>query len=172
MLIRCLLITLFYASVAVGAQAQTFPQTCEFAMDFPSAPTVAEACDDEDTCYQEYSFTHVFNMQATVNITARCNPVTPAMVDRYTGDVMQATLKAVTKDTVVETFDTFYSEHDTHKLAGLVGEGQSGMLPSLFIAQLWIGKTSALAVEAELIGEPSEKADTMFGDILRSIKVK
>jgi hypothetical protein len=81
---------------------------------------------------------------------------------------MEATLRAMTDRSVVQTFDTTFREESGFKQAGLVGEGQSGRTPTIYIAQLWIGKTSAFSVEAELIGEAGEGAEILFRDILRS----
>ena len=54
----------------------------------------------------------------------------------------------------------------------LVGEGHVGRTPTIYIAQLWISPRSALSVEAELIGEPNDAADTLFSTVLKSVHFK
>ena len=45
-----------------------------------------------------------------------------------------------------------------------------GNMPTIYIAQLWIGKQSAFSVEAELIGDAHDAADTLFSDVLKTIR--
>ena len=149
------------------------PDHCEFTITFPQEPYTTQRCDDEgQQCYEQISFTKVFEMQSTVNFRVLCNPIDEDIIDSYSGEVMEGTLQAMTKRSVVQTFETSFREEDNYKQAGLVGQGRSGKLPTLYIAQLWIGKKSAFSVEAELIGEAADAPDQMFSDILRSAGLK
>lgn len=150
------------------------PAFCEFPVTFPEKPYTARRCDDEaqTRCYDLVSYTKVFDMASTVNFRVICNPVGQAVKDSYTGEVMKATLKAMTSRSVVEEYNTTFREEKDFKQAGLVGEGQSGKLSTIYIAQLWIGSSSALSVEAELIGEQHEEADKLLRDVLKSISHK
>ncbi|MGB4057574.1 MAG: hypothetical protein WBK77_05780 [Alphaproteobacteria bacterium] len=147
------------------------PPPCEFSVTFPSAPYTTRRCDEIETekCYDQTSYTQVYDMASTVNFRVICNPIDEGVYDHYSDQVMEATLKAMTKHSVVKTFDASFRTKDGYKQAGLVGEGKTGTLPTLYIAQLWIGKKSALSVEAELIGEPEQKADELFRDIIKSV---
>ena len=147
------------------------PEFCEFSVTFPSEPYKARRCEGEgtDRCYDLISYTQVYEMASTVNFRVICNPVGQEIQDAYTPEVMQATLKAMTKQSVVKEFNTTFREEENYKQAGLVGEGLSGRTPTIYIAQLWIGDSSALSVEAELIGEPMEQADELFSNVLRSV---
>lgn len=146
------------------------PDFCEFTVTFPAAPYTSQRCDEAGKrCYEQISYTQVFDMASTVNFRVICNPVDASVIGNYSAEVMAATLRAMTNRSVVKTFDITQREEKEYKQAGLVGEGQAGKLPTIYIAQLWIGKRSALSVEAELIGEPSEKADRLFSGILKSI---
>lgn len=147
------------------------PEFCEFPVTFPEKPYAVRRCDDggKEKCYDLVSYTKVYDMQSTVNFRVICNPIGKDIKDNYTGEVMQATLKAMTGRSVVEAFNTSFREEKEYKQAGLVGEGRSGKLSTVYIAQLWIGGTSALSVEAELIGDAHEDADTLLKDVLKSI---
>lgn len=149
------------------------PDYCGFSVTFPSEPYMSRRCDEgnDKNCYDLISFTKVFNnLEATVNFRVICNPIDQQVYDHYNEDVMKTTLAAMTKRSVVKTFDTSYRKEDVgYKQAGLVGEGQSGTLPTLYIAQLWISSGSALSVEGELIGEATEDADKLFSDVLKSV---
>ena len=150
------------------------PEFCEFTISFPDEPYKTERCDDPEKkkCYQQTTYTQVFEMASTVNIRVICNEVDKSVRETYSGDIMKKTLAAMTSDTVIKTFDSAYREEKEYKQAGLVGEGKVGKLPSIFIAQLWISDKSAFSVEAELIGAESPEADAMFSEILRSIQYK
>jgi hypothetical protein len=150
------------------------PEFCEFPVTFPEKPYAARRCDgnDQTKCYDLVSYTKVFDMTSTLNFRVICNPIGKDVKDNYTGEVMKATLKAMTARSVVEAFNTSFREEKDYKQAGLVGEGLSGKLPTVYIAQLWIGSTSALSVEAELIGDAHEESDKLLRNILKSVLYK
>ncbi|MCB9988916.1 MAG: hypothetical protein H6868_06230 [Rhodospirillales bacterium] len=162
----------------VSAQAEEFlyaPDDCEFAIVFPEEPYTAQRCDPEnpDKCSKITSYTKVFGMAATVHFNVTCNPVTENMYDRYSGDIMRATLMAMAASNHLEHMETHYNEVDGAKNAILLGAGSTGSSEMIYSTHLWIGKKSVFTVEAELIGDqPPEEAEALFTDILRSINLK
>lgn len=173
-MIRLLLALLLLPSLAFAAEPSTYkPAFCDFEITFPEAPYRTQRCEGENNtqCYEQTSFTRVFiENNATVNFRVICNPINKDVKDTYSGEVMRSTLRAMTKRSVVDTFRTSFRESEQYKQAGLVGQGTAGRTTTLYIAQLWIGENSAFSVEAELIGDPTEKADQLFSDILKSAK--
>ncbi len=160
-------------SLAIAEEPVTYsPEHCEFAVDFPEEPSVKQRCEDDskDRCYDLATYTQVQQLSSTVNFRVICNPSGEDLFSQYSGKVMESTLKAMTKRSVVKTFDTSFREEEGYKQAGLVGEGKVGVTPTIYIAQLWIGHNSILSVEAELIGEADETADTLFGSVLKSVR--
>lgn len=148
-------------------------EACEFAISLPSEPVITNQCDaDGGRCYDQLTYTNVFDINSTVRFKVICNAIDPTVIESYSGDIMQATLKAMTKRAVVTTYDVSFEEKERYKYAGLVGEGQTGALPTLYVAQLWIGERSAFTVEADLIGQAAKAPDEMFGQILKSIHFK
>lgn len=147
------------------------PPHCEFSVKFPSAPYTSRRCDgdNKDKCYDLISYTQVFDFESTVNFRVTCNPIDESIYEYYSAEVMEATLRAMTNRSVVKTFDTSFRTEEGFKQAGLVGEGKSGTMPTIYIAQLWIGRGSAFSVEAEMIGESHEKADILLSEILKSV---
>lgn len=173
--LRFIFFLFMLSSITIAhAEPSTYsPEFCEFAVTFPEEPYKTERCDgDTGQCYEQVSFTKVFALSSTVNFRVICNEVGADIKGAYDGDVMKATLRAMTDRSVVKTFETSFREEETYKQAGLVGEGKVGRTPTIYIAQLWIGETSAFSVEAELIGEAGVEADTMFSEVLRSVGVK
>lgn len=173
-LLLLLTITTIAHAEEVTKKSHTYaPDYCEFNITFPDDPYTTRRCDnDGKKCYDQISYTQVFEMQSTVNFRVFCNPIDKNIIDSYSGEVMEATLRAMTKRSVVETYNTSFREEETYKQAGLVGQGASGKLPTLYIAQLWIGQKSAFSVEAELIGQTAEGPDTLFRDVLRSVGLR
>ncbi len=147
------------------------PKFCEFGVSFPSEPYNTERCDPHDVnkCVQQKSYTEVFEFGATVNFRVSCAPSGSAAFQSYTERVTKMVLKSMTKRSVVESYNTTYRAEEDYKQAGLVGEGKSGKLGMLYLAQIWVGQHSIMTVEAELIGAENEYADTMFRDVLRSV---
>jgi hypothetical protein len=174
-LLRTLICVLAFFSVptfAADDKPSTYsPDKCEFSVTFPGDPSITHQCDDQDKqkCYDEVSYTHVFDMEATVNFRIICNSIDPSVYKQYSAEIMAATLRAMTNKNVVKTFDTSFREENGYKQAGLVGEGKIGRMETIYIAQLWIGDHSALSVEAELLGKAEDKADKLFSDVLKSV---
>lgn len=158
------------------AQPYTYsPDPCEFAVTFPEEPLITNKCTkdgEEEKCYDHVTFTQVYDFSSSVNVKVICNPVDAAVKEHYNGIVMQETLKAMTENAVIQTFDTSFHETEHYKQAGLVGEGKMGKAATIYIAQLWIGNASAFSVEAELIGGENTDAERLFSDILKSVQYK
>lgn len=153
------------------------PEHCEFKVGFPSAPMIKERCDGGESgteCYEQVNFTQTFGIDATVNIRVICNKIGQDIKDKYDRQIMVATLEAMTKEHVVDKFETTYYEDDDkrYRLAGLVGEGKVGLIPSIFVAQMWLGQKSAFSIEAEIVGDAFEEPDTLFRDIMRSVQYR
>lgn len=162
---------LIFSSPALAEGYTYSPDYCDFAVTFPAEPVVERQCDDaeETRCYQEISFTKVFEFSSTMRFRVICSPINQEIMQSYSGQIMQETLKALTDKEVIETYETSFAEEENFKQANLIGEGQMGVMPTLFIAQLWISENSAFSIEAELVGGEDEKADAAFSDVLKSI---
>lgn len=172
------LLLLSYPALAAEAPAKdsktpvTYsPPHCDFSVTFPSSPYTSRKCDETDAtkCFDMISYTKVYDMASTVNFRITCNPVDESIYQHYSGEVMEATLRAMTQRTVVQTFDTSFRTEDAYKQASLVGEGTAGTLSTIYIAQLWVGHGSAMSVEAEMIGEAHDDADKLLSEVLKSV---
>ena len=176
-LLDCFVVTLL-AMTAGKTFAQTYeysPPPCEFTVSFPEEPAPEKRCDaGGKRCYDFLSFTQVFDLAATVNFRVICNPADKTTIDYYTPKVMEGTLEAMSKRATVkvEHYETSARESEDYRQAGLVGESEIAGEPTIYLAQLWVGKNSIFSIEGELIGETHKKADELFRDILRSVKFK
>ena len=148
------------------------PEYCDFTAAFPEEPIVSQQCEkegDESTCYELVSYTKVFEMSSTVSVNIVCNPVTPEMYEYFSTEVMENTVREMTKESVVETFNVSSSEKENYRLTGLVGQGKKGLHDTLFIAQLWLSENSIMSVEAEISGQKHSAADELFAGILNHV---
>lgn len=149
------------------------PDFCDFEIVFPEAPLKAMKClPDGDQCYELNSYTMVYDLQTTVDVSVTCNPSTPAAYERYNESVMKAALTGMVSDRDLETHNIQFKQEKEYRNAALTGTGTTGRQDKIYSAQMWIGKNSVFTVQAELIGNAHPAADKTFSDILRSIQVK
>lgn len=148
------------------------PDHCGFITPLPEQPFVSRKCDLPETqerCYDEASYSLVYNMQTSLRVDIICTPIDSEVVNTYSSDIMAKTLQAMTQSSVIKTQDVFTQDEEHYKLATLLGEGQQGNTNSLFFAQLWIDAKSALSVKAEIVGDITDEANTHLANILRGI---
>ncbi len=151
------------------------PDHCDFMAEFPEDPHITKQCenpDDESTCFDLVSYTKVFDLNATVRFELVCNPSTPELYEEFKPAVMENTVRAMTKETIIEAFELNTRETDNYKQTGLLGKARRGVDETLFIAQLWITEKSIMSVEAELIGLQRDDSDALFAQVLQSIGYK
>ena len=165
---------LFSSSVHAQQKLETpeySPDYCQFTAKFPEEPYITHRCDreDKDSCYNLISYTKVFELSSSIRVEIICNPATPAMYEQFTPKVMETTVRAMTKGSVIEAHEINTRQEDQYRQTGLLGRGRKGLDDTIYIAQLWIAENSIMSVEAELIGAQSEESDQHFADILRNI---
>ncbi len=151
------------------------PDYCQFTATFPSEPYMTRQCEDpnnQETCFNLISYTQVFDLDTTVRFEIICNPATPAMFEQFTTDVMENTVTAMVKDTVIETYNISSNQQEEYRHTGLVGLAKKGLDESLLITQLWVADQSIMSVEAEISGAQRDDADQLFADVLNTIGFK
>lgn len=176
---------LFAPVLAVGAEEEVgaerkqepsgvFAPSCDFEISFPEKPYITHRCKGKSgsECYDIMTYSRVFDLSNAVTVRVTCNPVSPDMASRLSEDSMKATLEAMVGRKSIGQYDLKFSEGDGARSATLFGEGVKGITPTLYVAQLWLGPASLLTVEAELTGDSNSQADSLFSDILKSIRVK
>lgn len=150
------------------------PPYCDFTASFPDEPYAQRRCegDTDDTCYNLVSYNKVFdNMDSSIRVEIICNPSSAEMYKQFDDDAMKTTVKAMSRDSVIESYEINSREDENGKFrqAALLGKGRVGVKDSIYIAQLWSSPVSMMSVEAEMAGESIPEADAMFAEILRSI---
>ena len=161
----------FFTFPAFADEVVFKPEGCEFAITFPEEPYTIRKCqpDNPEECSDFTSFTHVFGVDATVNIKVTCYPAESGMRERYSGDVMKVTLAGMVKDQNPETLQTDFQEFPFAKQAVALGTATEGNSDKIFAAQLWIGDKSVYTLQGEMIGAQLDEADEMFIGIMGSI---
>lgn len=151
------------------------PDYCQFTVTFPTEPYMTQKCEDpndSNTCFNLISYTQVYDLSTTVRFEIICNPATPALYDQFSEKVMEETVAAMTKETVIETYNISTQQQENYRHTGLVGLAKKGLDESLLITQLWVADQSIMSVEAEISGVQREDADQLFADVLNTIGFK
>lgn len=153
-------------------------ESCAFTAQFPGEPQVSRRCSGETNvqsakeCYDVVSYTQVYDMTTTVDVSFSCNQSTPDAYRQYDEEVMTLALKAMGQRRSLEDAQINFQDRESYKQAALSGNGVTGRQVQVYIAQLWVAPESVLSVEAQLIGGQHYEADKEFSKILKSIKVK
>lgn len=150
------------------------PEGCEFTITFPSEPFLGRKCNPEnpEQCHEVVNFTKVFDVTASLNLSVVCNPSSPDMYERYSGDVMKTTLIAMAGRGKLEESETGFTEFPGGKMSFILGYGKKGEQDLIYNGQLWIGKNSLFSLEADIVGDYVDGADAMFAEILKSVRYK
>lgn len=167
------------AAEAAGAEEEDTsyrfaPDFCDFEITLPEEPTTMQKCLGDGGCFNVNSYTMVYDLQTTVDVSVTCNPSTPAAFDKYNEAVMRAALAGMVENRNLETHEVRFMEDKKTKTksAALSGAGTTGRQEKIYTAQLWIGPNSVFTIQAELVGGAHAEADKSFSDILSSIKTK
>ncbi len=150
------------------------PEHCEFTITFPSEPFLGRKCnpDNPKQCHEIVSFTKVFDVTASLNLSVVCNPAEDKMYERYSGDVMKTTLIAMAGRGKLDEFETGFNDMQATKMAYILGYGEKGGQDLIYNGQLWIGQKSVFSLEADIVGDYVDGADAMFAEILQSVHLK
>lgn len=150
------------------------PDFCDFEITFPEAPYTSRRCPEnaKGKCYQLTSYTMVYDLRTSVEISVTCVPSDQRKFERYSERVMRAALQGMQKRAGIEQYDISYIEQKTHKHASLNGTGGSGRQAKIYSAQLWSGPNSVFTLEAKLNGPSHHEADAAYADILKTVHLK
>lgn len=149
------------------------PDFCDFEVTFPEAPLKTKRCPEGGSvCYDLLSYTMVYDMHTTVDISVTCNPSSEENFKRYDENVMRTALEGMVMRNGVEDYTINYEETEGTRQASVSGSGKIGRQDKIFTSQLWVGPHSVFTLQAELIGGEHPVADETFSNILKSIHVK
>ena len=149
------------------------PEGCDFEITFPEEPYLAQKCmPGGKTCYNLTSYTMVYDLHTTVDVSVTCNKSTPAEFKRYNEAVMKAALTGMIAERNLDNHTINYREDKITRSASLSGTGKTGAQDKIYTSQIWVGQHSVFTVQAELIGGEHKQADAVFSEILKSVKIK
>lgn len=149
------------------------PENCEFEMIFPSAPYTSRRCEDGNkNCTTLTSYTMVYDVTTTIEVSVSCIPSTPEQYKSFNEKVIALALKGMVSRGNITEHEINTREEDGIRQGSLLGSAKRGLQNSLYNAQIWVGPKSVMTVESKLIGPAHDVADKVFADILVSIKKK
>lgn len=151
------------------------PKDCGFEVTFPSEPYISKRCSRSSktkvkNCTKLTSYTMVYDLATSIEINVTCVPSTPAQYKKYNKDVISIALNGMVSRSNITEHEINISEDDDVRQGSLLGSTKRGKQNSLYNAQLWIGQNSIMTIEAKLIGPFHAEADTVFSEILASLK--
>ena len=165
---------MLFRSPATARAFDYAPEGCEFIITFPEEPSSARACNPEDPkdCYMVGQFMRIYAMDSALRISSTCNRAEDGMLERYSGEVMEFTLKSMSRNKADDP-QTGYNDLGFAKQAILLGGrvDEDGS-ENVYMAQIWIGKDSVMTVEGEVTGADNPDADQLFSTIMGSIRHK
>lgn len=172
-----LLVLMLTIPLTAHAEDVTYTtDSCEFEITFPEAPITDNQCDEKGrNCFSETSYTKVYDLATTITYNVTCNPAGEDAYTRYSEPVIATTLKGMAAR---HNLDTGSSEivlrdvPDEARIASLTGQGRAGGQDKIYVGQIWVGRSSVMSVEAEMIGADVEPARGDFIHILQSIQIK
>src|SRR5687768_13547059 len=110
---------------AQSAEYVYAPEGCDFEMTFPEEPITSRRCnpdpDEPNRCYEIRTFNRVFAMDSAIKVTARCTQAEDNMLERYSGPVMEFTLKSMATENGITDIETGYADHSDSREATLLG---------------------------------------------------
>lgn len=154
---------------------------CDFAVDFPSRPLIDRKCppgpEDEDdegkACQYKVEFTKVYIGEATVTVTAICNPAQSGDLEKYSAPEMKATVERRAREHDVTTYQTYTGQTESgEKYAILTGGRQQESGADVVMTQIWISDKSFFSISGAIEGVSSESIDQDFSRIMRSVRKK
>lgn len=154
---------------------------CDFAVDFPSRPLVDRKCppepegaeDESKACQYKVEFTKVYIGEATVTVTAICNPAQSADLEKYSEPEMKATVERRAEERSVTTYQTYTGQTESgEKYAILTGGRQKATGTDIVMTQIWISDESFFSISGTIEGRSSEAIDQDFSRIMRSVRKK
>jgi hypothetical protein len=149
------------------------PDGCDFEVILPNRPHTSKRCADKNqNCTTLTSYTMVFDVTTTVEVSLTCVPSTAEQYNAYSEKVIRLALQGMTRSENMNEHQINTSEKDGTRQGSLIASTKRGLQNALYNAQLWVGQNSIMTLEARLVGPTHEKADQVFGDILSSVKQK
>lgn len=147
------------------------PKECDFEITFPEAPHTAKRCPNgPKSCTTLTSYTMVYDVTATIEVSMTCVASTPAKYKDYSEKVIRMALNGMVKRGNVTDHEINATQEENYRMGSLLGTATRGKQNSIYNAQILVGQNSIMTVESKLIGPAHEKADKVFADILSSIK--
>lgn len=168
-------IVLLAANPAMSAPYEYAPKDCDFSITFPEKPFIEKKCDPakpQASC--EEIITYTKNIESSgLNFRVTCRSETPDKLKLFEPADLKKTLEKMVDDEGLKPY-AFDSAVLTGNIKSSIAmaTGTVGTRDVLYIGQIWMGKTSLLTVEGQMLGPENKKVSDAFGEIMKSVKNK
>lgn len=171
-------ILLFCSALAISSSAWAAPYTygpddCEFQVTFPEKPFIEKKCgQNANNCTEVASFTKAVGTESSTNFRVTCNALVPAEIEKYTPEIIEATLNQLVKSNNLTPYNSQSSAKDGYKSASTVSLSQRDGKALIYNGQIWVGKKSMFTVEAEMVGSTNDEVEKTFVSIMKNTHPK
>ncbi len=171
---KALCVLLLISTPALAAPFTYAPDHCDFKITFPEKPFIEEKCTgaDKKSCDEVVTYTQMDDA-SSVNFRITCLKQDPKELQAYTPENLKTTLDEMVKEAGLHAFaqDSALTKNGTRTSVELA-TGKRNDRDVIYTGQIWIGKTSILSLEGEMLGPQDKKVDEVYSNILKSIKGK
>jgi len=166
--------SLFLLSTPALAAPFTYaPESCEFQITFPEKPFIEKKCGSNvKDCAEIVSYTKTMGGNSSTNFRVTCTSLSLSDAKKYTPEIIEETLKQLAKSNNLIPYDAQSFEKDGYRNSSTISLSERDGKPLIYNGQIWVGKTSMLTIEAELLGEQNNVTEKTFADILRGAHPK
>jgi hypothetical protein len=166
---------LFLFSPQVFAQDKSFthkPASCDFQIAFPEKPFIEQKCvrkNNQSDCHDVVSYTKAAGVESSLNIRFSCRTLGAQEKEQLSDTALNAALEDMVASNNLETTGVQLQQQDGYRSASVIGFGKKGNQDVIYNAQMWVGSTSLMTLEADMTGKQNEKIEKEFSTILKSV---
>ena len=174
---KILICTLLVCGFGATAQATPFtyaPPSCDFEVTFPEKPFIEEKCgkSEDKSCDEVVTYTQMTDA-SSLDFRITCNKDDPKKLSAIKPGDLKATAEEMAKNAGVKTFASDNALVDNKfKTAVALATGVRGGRDVIYTGQIWIGESSAMTLEGEMLGPENKKINDLYSQILKSVKPK
>jgi hypothetical protein len=170
---RALAVILAALCSPLPAMAAPFTYTsekCDFAVTFPDKPFIEEKC-AKGVCNDVLTYT-LTSEASSVDFRITCEAQDAKALAAVTPESLKTETDRMVKDAGLTVFTSDAAIVDKTKTAVSLATGSRNGRDIIFTGQIWAGAGSSLILEGEMAGPEDEKINTVFADVLRSVRDK
>jgi hypothetical protein len=176
-LLSVLLISLSSTAFAEAVKTPEFkyaPSSCDFEIIFPEKFYKAEKCTSKNIsktdCYDVISYAKNIK-DSSVDVRLTCESKTKEEIEILKQSDLKISAFELAKSTGLRSYgEDMGKMPDGTVTAVTIALGMRGKKEAIYTGQYWVGDKSLLTLEAEMTGPANDQIETIYSEILGSVK--